>query len=172
MFKSLRKLFSTDTPEELINSSLFMRSDEVDLETFMDYIYDTDKFSKWFNFFPIIWLKFDKKHFDVGCVGTIRFACPPFYYRLKVVKVIPNQSFECIGVNGLLKGRASMKFTVTKEGITFEDPHYLSGINMLVHKYYSLFLAPNHVPYMKWRYKILRKMLLKEMAEKKGKLPQ
>lgn len=170
MLKWFKNLFSPNTEEEFITSSIFIKSDEASLEDFFNQIYDTEKFCKWFNFFPIVWLSFDKKYFDVGCTGTIRFTMPPFYYKLEVVNVISNEVIELIGVDGLLGGRARMRFTKKEDGYLFEDPHYLSGNNRLIHKYYSLLLAPNHEAFMNWRYSILKKNLINEtLIKRKGK---
>lgn len=171
ILKWLRKLFSNEKEEELITSSLFIRSDEAELKDFFEQIYDTEKFCKWFNFFPIVWLSFDKKYFDVGCTGTIRFSLPPFYYKLQVVKIVPYEFIEMIAIGDTLEGRALFTFRKKGDGYVFEDPHYLLGKNMLIHKYYTLLLAPNHEPFMNWRYSILKKNLIDEtLNKKKGKL--
>ncbi|MCK4259554.1 MAG: hypothetical protein KAX49_11290 [Halanaerobiales bacterium] len=164
----IRKLFSLIKKEAYINSSTLIRSDEASREDVFDHIYDIKKFTKWFNFFPFCWLSFDKEKFDVGCTGTIRFTIPFFYYKLKVVKVIPNKSIEFISSDGPLKGNASFTFTQTEDGIVFGDPHHLTGRNKLIHLYYSIFLAPNHIKFMNWRYKILKKNLLIETKKRKG----
>lgn len=166
ILKWFKKLFSTNITEELISSSLFIRSDEAELEDFFDQIYDTEKFCKWFNFFPVVWLSFNKKYLDIGCIGTIRFTLPPFYYKLKVIKVVPNESIEFVGIDGLLEGKALFTFTKKEDGYIFEEPHYLSGNNILIHKYYTLFLAPNHEPFMNWRYLVLKKNLINEALKK------
>lgn len=169
--KWFRKLFSTQKTEELITSSLFIRSDEAELKDFFDQIYDTDKFCNWFNFFPIVWLNFDRRYLEVGCTGTIRFSLPPFYYKLQVVKIKPYESIELIGIGNTLEGKALFRFTKNGDGYVFEEPHYLTGKNMLIHKYYTLFLAPNHGPFMNWRFSILKKNLINEtFKKKKGKI--
>lgn len=168
MFNWIKKLLSTDTPQEFITSSVFISSDEVDFDDFVEQVYDTRKFEKWFNFFPIVWLRFDKERFDVGCTGIIRFSMPPFYYKLTVVEITPDKSFELIGSGGMVTGTAKMKFSKVDGGYLLEDPHYLSGNNMLLHKYYSILLAPGHVPFMNWRYRILKRNLAKETQRKRN----
>ncbi len=167
MFKWFKNLFAkgVNKEESFITASLFMKADEVEFKDFKDYIYDTDKFKKWFNSFPFVWLSFDRKRFEVGCKAKISFTFPPFTYSM-VVTNVSEDSFDAVSSGGLLTGKTSMKFTRNEEGILLEDPHWLSGINVFFHKYYSWFLAPMHVPYMKYRYYVLKKMILKEKKKK------
>lgn len=169
MFKWVRSLLCTDTPEKFITSSMFVDSTKVYLEDFVDQIYDTKKFEKWFNFFPIVWLKFDKEHFDVGCTGTIRFTIPPFYYKLTVTKVKDKKCFELVSSGGMVRGIACIRFNEENGRFVLDHPLHLHGINMLVHTYYSVFLASGHVPFMNWRYKFLKKNLIKEVKRREGK---
>ncbi len=167
MFSKIKGLFEKqDLPEKCIYASVFFDTKDATKEEIFEHIYDTDKYCKWLNLFPILWIKFDKKYQEVGCTGTIYFSLPPFKYRLRVVKVIPNECIELESANGLLKGTGIMKLIQKENGVLYEEPHYLAGINRFVHMYYWKLLAPNHDAFMKKRYEILRKNIAKTRAEK------
>ncbi|MBC2581422.1 hypothetical protein [Clostridium sp. DJ247] len=168
--KWIKELFSKNTEVKKINASVFIPVDEEHIEDVFQQIYDIEKFYKWFNFFPVLWLSFDKKYMDVGCIGTIRFTMPFFYYKLKVVEVIPNKCIRLEGAGGMVSGKAFFNFIIKEDGILLENPHYLVGINKLLHKYYCYCLTPNHPPFMNWRYSILKKNLFNEIEKKKGNL--
>lgn len=159
--KWLKKLWCTNVEEELMTSSVYIKSTETELDDLYEHIYNTEKFYQWFNFYPIVWLTFDKDYLEVGCEGTIRFTMPPFKYTVQVTEVIENERIEFLGTKGLLRGKISFIITQKEDGFVFEEPHLLAGKNHWVHKYFMFFLAPNHQPFMKWRYKILKKQLLK-----------
>lgn len=153
--------------EITIRSAVFIPLDKKDINFLYEQVYDREKFYKWFNFFPVLWINFDKEHMEVGCVGTIYFTMPLFYYKLKVVEVIPNKSIRLEGVGGFVRGKAYFNFILTDGGITLENIHILSGNNRLLHKYYVYCLVPNHLPFMNWRYSILKKRLFKEIRKRK-----
>lgn len=165
--KWVKRLLNTEMKEELMTSSVLIKSADASLEDVFEHVYNTEKFYKWFNFYPIVWLTFDKKQLEVGCEGTIRFTLPPFKYTVEVTEVIPNERIEFLGTKGLLRGKISFVFSENEEGYVFEEPHYLVGKNSLVHKYFTMLLAPNHVPFMRWRYKVLKKNLAKDLSKRK-----
>lgn len=150
--------------EKLLSASVFFESDEASKEEVFNHIYDTEKYSKFLNIFPIVWIRFDKKYQEVGCTGTIRFLFPPFHYKMQVVKVVPNEYIELECVGKTMKGRAMMKVTQKPGGVLYEEPHWLAGTNSLINTYYWKCLAPNHANFMKWRYTILKKNLAKNKS--------
>jgi hypothetical protein len=148
--------------------SLFIRSDEASLEDFVQQFYDTDKFCKWFNFFPIVWARFDKAHLDVGCTATFKFSCMPFSYKMTCVEVIPNQSYK-MEIRGLMRGQSVMHFTRKDDGVLYENTITISGINKFVHTYYRLLLSPHHPKFMVQRLAIMKKSLIAETKKRRRK---
>lgn len=167
MSKWSTNLFSRNTEKKTIDASVLIQLDENYIEDVFQQVYDTEKFCRWFNFFPIVWISFDRKYMEIGATGTIHFTIPFFYYKLRVIEVIPNKFIKLEGAGGMMRGGgAFFNFEQNEDGIILSDPHVLSGVNVLIHKYYSYFLAPGHVPFMNWRYSILKKNLFKEIKKK------
>lgn len=150
-----------------IRSSVFIPVSRNDAGIVFDHVYNREKFGKWFNVIPVLWISFDKKQMEPGCIGRIYFTMPLFYYKLKVVEVIPGKSIVLKGAGGPLRGDAYFDFQSVKDGIILENIHILSGINKFFHKYYVYCLVPNHLAFMKWRYSVLKKQIRKEIEKTK-----
>ncbi len=157
-----------DNKEKIeIRSSVFIPVPEDETGIVFDHVYNREKFHKWFDFIPVLWIRFDRKQMESGCIGTICFTMPLFYYKLKVTKVIMGKSIVLCGAGGPMRGKAYFNFYPAEGGILLENVHILSGKNKFLHKYYVLCLVPNHLAFMKWRYSVLKKQIKKELENKK-----
>ncbi len=166
MLKRIKNYFLTEAPPEFdFPSSLFIKTEEASLEDFVQQIYDTKKFRRWVSFFPFVWLRFDQDKCDEGCTGTFYFF-PPFTYRFTFVEVIPNRQYKA-KVWGLIEGEIAGHFTAKEDGVLYEHPFRFRAVNRLVHIYYWLFIRPPHLPFMAWRYGILKRKLIKETQRKR-----
>lgn len=143
-----------------INAVFQIEKKDATIEEVFEQVYNSACYEKWFNFKPFVWLTFDQKHLDIGCKGVIRFTIPPFQYELTVVNVVKNELIELSSDGKLFQGTAKMRFYEKDGMICYEDPHILYGKNILVHKYYCMFLAGKHVPYMKQRFEKLKAILI------------
>lgn len=150
-----------------INAIFSIEKEHATVEDVFEQVYRSANYEKWFNWKPFVWLTFDKEYLDVGCKGVIRFTVPPFRYELSVVNVVKNELIEFSSDGKLFGGTAQMKFYEKDGKVYYEDPHILFGKNILIHKYYCLFLAGNHVPYMEKRFGILRDIILKNKKKDK-----
>lgn len=145
-----------------INAVFSIDEKDSSLEDIFQQVYNSKNYTSWFNWKPFVWLSFDQEYLDVGCKGVVHFTIPPFKYELSVVNVKKNELIELRSDdNRLFYGSAKMKFYKKEGKIYYEDPHILYGRNVLIHKYYSIFLAGKHVPYMMQRFEKLRSILLK-----------
>lgn len=153
--------------EEKVNINAVFRIEKkyADLEQVFQQVYDTDCYTRWFNWKPFVWLSFDQKYLEEGCKGIIHFTIPPFRYELTVTRVEKNRIIEFQSDGRLFGGTARMEFYEKDRNIYYEDPHILFGKNRLIHKYYCWFLAGKHVPYMESRFQILRKFLLNQQKD-------
>lgn len=151
-----------------IRSSVFIPISQSNRGIVFDHVYNRAKFYKWFNVIPVLWICFNQRQMEVGCIGTIRFTMPLFYYKLKVTKVIMGKSIILKGTDGPMQGKAYFNFYPTDGGVLLENIHILSGKNKLLHKYFVLCLVPNHLAFMKWRYSVLKKQIKKELEENKN----
>ncbi|WP_394522600.1 hypothetical protein [Lacrimispora sp. JR3] len=157
-----------DNKEKIeIRSSVFIPVPQDETGIVFDHVYNREKFHKWFDLIPVLWIRFDRKQMESGCIGTICFTMPLFYYKLKVTKVIMGKSIVLRGAGGPMRGKAYFNFYPADGGILLENVHILSGKNKFLHKYYVLCLVPNHLAFMKWRYSVLKKQIKKELENKK-----
>jgi hypothetical protein len=150
-----------------IRSSVFIPISQDNTGIVFDHVYNREKFHKWFNFVPVLWISFDRKQMEVGCNGTICFTMPLFYYKLKVTEVIMGKSIVLNGAGGPMRGKAYFNFYPADGGVILENIHILSGNNKFLHKYYVFCLVPNHLAFMNWRYSILKKQIKKELERNK-----
>ncbi len=150
-----------------IRSSVFIPISQDNTGIVFDHVYNREKFHKWFNFIPVLWISFDRKQMEVGCNGTICFTMPLFYYKLKVTEVIMGKSIVLNGAGGPMRGKAYFNFYPADGGVILENIHILSGNNKFLHKYYVFCLVPNHLAFMNWRYSILKKQIKKELERNK-----
>lgn len=151
-----------------IRSSVFIPVSQNDTGIVFEHVYNREKFNKWFNFIPALWISFDRRQMEVGCIGTICFTMPIFYYKLKVTEVIKGKSIVLNGAGGPMRGRAYFNFYPADGGVILENIHILSGKNKFLHKYYVFCLVPNHLAFMKWRYSVLKKQIKKELEKNKN----
>lgn len=164
----LNRRWLENKDEVTFKSSVYIPVQNKDISTVFKQVYDRKKFYKWFNFFPVLWINFSREQLKVGCIGTIYFTLPLFYYKLMVVKVIPDKSIMLEGVRGPMKGKAYFNFRFTKGGIILENSHTLTGRNRWLHLYFVYFLLPFHAPFMAWRYSVLKRNVRKEVRKGKG----
>ncbi len=150
-----------------IRSSVFIPISRNDVDIVFDYVYDREKFHRWFDFIPVLWISFDRSHLDIGCVGTICFTMPLFYYKLKVTEVVMGKSIVLNGAGGPMRGKAYFNIHPADGGVILENIHILSGKNKLLHKYYVFCLVPNHLAFMNWRYLVLKRLIKKEFERNK-----
>ncbi|MBX4264179.1 hypothetical protein [Clostridium estertheticum] len=146
-------------PKELTLKVVFKKS-EASTQTIFNQIYITDKFRKWFNTFPI-WMTFDSKYFDVGCSGTFNLFFPPFKYKMTCVEIIPNKMMK-LEFSGWVNGGVTVNFLEDKDNIIMDHPLIIYGRNMFFHLYYSLVLTLPHIPYTRWRFSIMKKIVIQE----------
>lgn len=165
MFASIKKILIDNTWTINFPTSLFIKKDEAELDDFVQQIYCTANFEKWFNFFPFVWVTFDREYFDVGCTGTFRFLFPPFSYKMTCIEAIHNECYKAV-FSGMMKGGARASFIQKESGILLDHPLKVSGKNKLIHIYYWLFLRPPHLRFMNWRYSILKKNLIRQALNK------
>ena len=50
--KWVKRLLNTEMKEELMTSSVLIKSADASLEDVFEHVYNTEKFYKWFNFYP------------------------------------------------------------------------------------------------------------------------
>ncbi|MDF2839876.1 MAG: hypothetical protein K0Q99_647 [Clostridia bacterium] len=166
MLKAIRKFLSAEPPVMSFPTTIFIPSEEACLEDVVQQIYDTKKFCRWVNFFPFVWVHFKGKYTDVGCTGRFFFFLTPFSYKITFSEVIPNKRYKA-KVSGLINGEISGEFIKTEDGIIFEHPFTFTAANNLVHVYYNLFIKARHLPYMEWRYKLLKENAMKDAQKRK-----
>ncbi|WP_089609659.1 hypothetical protein [Dehalobacterium formicoaceticum] len=84
------------------------------------------------------------------------------------VEVDPGKYYRA-EFSGLMTGHVTTRFIPQKDGILMDHPLTVTAVNRWVYLYYWLFLRPPHLPFMAWRYSMLRKNLIKEREIKKLK---
>ena len=110
--------------EEKVNINAVFRIEKkyADLEQVFQQVYDTDCYTRWFNWKPFVWLSFDQKYLEEGCKGIIRFTIPPFRYELTVTRVEKNRIIEFQSDGRLFGGTARMEFYEKDGNIYYDDP--------------------------------------------------
>lgn len=147
----------------------YLSSVELDLtkcsmDEVFNQLYDAEKFDKFLSTL-LLRHKCKNKNLTKGSTIDIRFFVP-FFYKLTVVKAIPNEEIHLITTGGMLIGEVDILFKSidSKATITFEFS--MRGINKLAHMFYFRLLYPGHEWYMNWRYKKLKKALYNTSNER------
>ncbi|AAK79974.1 hypothetical protein BJV85_001861 [Clostridium acetobutylicum] len=143
-----------------------IKTEEGSPEVIFDYIYDLTKFTKWFSFFPFIWGSSKSKYWDVG--NEVKFKCsiPPFSYILRCVEVVPNK-YILSEIHGFLKGSFKIELIPTEDGILLDKKLIVSGKTPIGNSYYMTGAKRMHKPYVKWRLKILKRILRGNIINKR-----
>ncbi|MDW2798073.1 hypothetical protein RZO55_10850 [Clostridium boliviensis] len=150
-----------------IRSQVYIPISQDQIDIVFDHVYDREKFHKWFDFMPALWISYDRKQLETGCIGTIWFTMPLFYYKLKVTEVVMGKSIVLKSAGGPMRGKAYFNLHPADGGVILENIHILSGKNKFLHYYYVFCLVPNHLAFMNWRYSVLKKQIKKELERNK-----
>lgn len=147
--------------ELVFDTSLTIKKTDVDIEDFFNQFYVTDKFHRWFAQPPVVNIKFNKKHLDVGTRAKFIFRCLPFSYKMRCVEVKKNKYIRS-EFYGRVSGGVRVKFIERDDEIYMDHLLTLCGNTFFIHIYYLIACSLPHKPYMYIHLQKLKKEAIKE----------
>ncbi|WP_026476558.1 hypothetical protein [Alkaliphilus transvaalensis] len=140
-------------------------SNEISCEDVYEHVRDINKFKKWFNCFPLIWLTSKDDTLKKGTVMIMHGGFPPigFVFSVTITELSQHHcKAEVKEINGKFYGETSIYVERIGNITRLQKDFWVCADTQKDLDAYAIGAKKFHGKYVRWRAGLLRKIILKE----------